>query len=36
LITNLKKEIEKETNIDALAGDITMGTELKDCCMDLV
>jgi len=35
LITILKKEIEK-TNIEALVGDITKPSELKDCSIDLV
>jgi ubiquinone/menaquinone biosynthesis C-methylase UbiE len=34
-IANLKKEVEK-TNIEALVGDITKPTVLKDCSIDLV
>jgi len=35
-INNLKKEVEKKSNIDALVGDITKKTELKDSSIDLV
>jgi len=35
-ITNLKKEVEKKSNIDALVGDITKKTDLKDSSIDLV
>jgi len=35
-IVNLKKEVEKKSNIDALVGDITKKTDLKDSSIDLV
>ena len=36
LITNLKKEVEKKSNIDALVGDVTNRTNLKASTIDLV
>ena len=36
LIDNLKKEVEKKSNIDAFVGDITKVTDLKESSIDLV
>ncbi|MCB2145183.1 MAG: class I SAM-dependent methyltransferase [Deltaproteobacteria bacterium] len=36
LIANLRKEIGKKSNIDAIVGDITKRTALKDASVDLV
>lgn len=35
-IAKLRKEVEKKSNIDALVGDITKKTDLKDASVDLV